>query len=37
MSEDNILTPNGWIRGRLVHEQRQSSNAATLASNGVNY
>jgi len=20
MSEDNILTPNGWIRGRLVHE-----------------
>ncbi|WP_434608849.1 N-acetylglucosamine-6-phosphate deacetylase [Pseudomonas sp. R1-7] len=21
MSEDNILTANGWIRGRLVHEQ----------------
>ena len=20
MSEDNILTPDGWIRGRLVHE-----------------
>ena len=20
MSEDNILTPNGWMRGRLVHE-----------------
>jgi len=20
MSEDNILTPSGWIRGRLVHE-----------------
>lgn len=20
MSEDNILTPGGWIRGRLVHE-----------------
>ena len=20
MSEDNILTPHGWIRGRLVHE-----------------
>ena len=20
MSEDNILTPHGWIRGRVVHE-----------------
>lgn len=20
MSEDNILTPHGWIRGRLVHQ-----------------
>ena len=20
MSEDNILTPSGWIRGRLIHE-----------------
>ena len=20
MTEDNILTPSGWMRGRLVHE-----------------
>lgn len=25
MSEDNILTPHGWIRGRLVHHEGKVS------------